>query len=346
MTRLLLISPKFHGYHAAMGRAFEALGYEVSVYGYDAVDATLEKVWNKARFELPAKIRGTGELQSAQTVSRRAAQRVREVSPDVVLVVRGDTLNEDFWATAAADGRRAAVWMYDEMSRTAFDLEVVEPYARLATFSARDTKKLLGLGVDALHVPLGYDDTMEPVTSEVGTGVVSFLGAPSAKREGALVALRDAGVPVKAWGRGWSDHPFDRARTWRLRPSGLPNGREIPGALAHTVMRNSIGTLNIHGDQDGFTMRTFEAAGTGAVQFIDRADVSDFYTPGEEVLVFENNEELVEIARRVAARPQDFVSLREAARRRTLAEHTLTHRAKQLEMLWTETTSAGGRAHG
>ncbi|QEH93802.1 glycosyltransferase family 1 protein [Dermacoccus abyssi] len=76
------------------------------------------------------------------------------------------------------------------------------------------------------------------------------------------------------------------------------------------------------------------AAGSGGVQLVDRADVSEVYVTGEEVLVFENAEELVEIARRVEARPEGFVALREAARRRTLAEHTLTHRAKQLKSLW------------
>lgn len=331
--RMLIVSPSFHGYHAAIARAFEKLGYDALTYCYDAVDSTAEKVWNKLRYELPTKLVGGDAHQSADTSSRRAAERVRDVAPDVVLVVRGDTLTEEFWQVASAGGRPVVVWMYDEMRRTAFDASLVSKYARIASYSPLDVQALVAEGIEALHVPLGYDDTAEPNASTEGIGVVSFLGAPSPKRHGALLALHEAGIPVRAWGRGWSDHPFDRARTWRLSSSGLPNGRDTPGPVAHAIMRNSIATLNIHGDQDGFTMRTFEAAGSGGVQLVDRADVSEVYVTGEEVLVFENAEELVEIARRAEARPEGFVALREA-RRRTLAEHTLRHRAQQLEGLW------------
>lgn len=332
--RLLIVSPSFHGYHASIARAFTKLGYDAVAYRYDAVDSTPEKLWNKARYELPTRLLGGDAHQSAETVSRRAAARVRDVDPDVVLVVRGDTLTEDFWQVAAHGGRPVVVWMYDEMRRTSFDAGLVARYARIASYSARDVQTLIIQGVEAAYVPLGYDDTAEPTRSDEGAGVVSFVGAPSPKRRQALLALHDAGLPVRAWGRGWSDHPFDRARTWRLRTSGLPNGRDRPGSVAHAIMTNSLATLNIHGDQDGFTMRTFEAAGSGGVQLIDRADVSDFYVPGQEVLVFENRDELLECARRAVARPRDFGALRTAARSRTLAEHTLTHRADELRKLW------------
>lgn len=332
--KLLIVSPGFHGYHAAIARAFGSLGYDVESYCYDAVDSSLEKAWNKVRHELPAKLGGVTGHQSAATVSRRAAARVREVRPDVVLAVRADTLTEDFWAVAAENARPVAVWMYDEMRRTAFDAELVARYARLATYSAHDALALTAAGHDAVHVPLGYDDSREPASSTSGDGLVSFVGARSSARESALRVVQDAGVPVCAWGRDWSEHPLDRARTWRVRATGLPNGRDVPGDEALAIMRNSLATLNVHGDQDGFTMRTFEAAGVGAVQLVDRADVERYYEPGREVLVYTGHDELVEHVQEVAANPGDFASLRRAARARTCAEHTLRHRAKMLEGLW------------
>lgn len=332
--RLLIVSPGFHGYHAAVARAFSDLGYDVETYCYDAVASPVEKAWNKMRHELPATL-GRGQAhQSAETVSRRAAQRVTDVAPDLVLAIRADNLTEDFWSAAAAGGRPVGVWMYDEMRRTAFDADLVGRYARLATYSAHDARALTAAGHDALHVPLGYDDSLEPARTTRGRGLVSFIGARSRAREDALRAVQGAGVPVCAWGRDWSQHPLDRARTWRLRATGLPNGRDVPGAEALAIMRNSLATLNVHGDQDGFTMRTFEAAGVGAVQLVDRADVAEFYAPGQEVLVFSDHDELVEHVQRVSTHPDDFTALRQAARARTCAEHTLGHRAKMLESLW------------
>lgn len=332
--RMLIVSPGFHGYYASIRRAFESLGYDVETYCYDAASSSAERLWRKARHELPGKLTGKDAHLSPQLVSQRAAQRVREVDPDIVLVIRGDVLTVEFWETAAQVADHVAVWMYDEMRRTDFDAELVGQFARMATYSALDTRTLIEQGHDALHVPLGFDDTATMGETTSGLGVVSFIGAPFAKRTDALRALMRAGVPVTAWGRGWSDHPFDRARTWRTASMGIPNGRDVAGTEALSIMRNSVGTLNIHGDQDGFTMRTFEAAGVGAVQFIDRADVAEYYTPGEEVLVFENHDELVELARDALRRPDAYRELRERARARTLAEHTLRHRARALEGMW------------
>lgn len=337
MTRsrsLLIISPSFHGYYAAIGRAFGELGYEVLTHCYDVAASPAEKLWNKTAHELAGKLRGDGGHLSGATVSRRAMARVREVSPDFVLVIRGDVLTEEFWALAAEDDRLVGVWMYDEIRRTNFDADLVGRYAQLATYSAQDAATLRAAGHRIAQVPLGFDASSVIDNTTAGAGLVSFVGAPLPKRESALAALVSAGVPVQAWGRGWSDHVFDRARTWRVRSLGIPAKRDVAGPSAHAIMRNGRATLNIHGDQDGFTMRTFEAAGVGAVQIIDRADVADFYDPGEEILVYDGHEELVDLCRHAVARPQDFMMLRERARRRTLAQHTFTHRADALLEAW------------
>ena len=59
-------------------------------------------------------------------------------------------------------------------------------------------------------------------------------------------------------------------------------------------MAGARASLNLHGDQDGFTMRTFEACGVGGLQIVDRADVDSLYDPGSELLVFNSTQELVE----------------------------------------------------
>lgn len=99
-------------------------------------------------------------------------------------------------------------------------------------------------------------------------------------------------------------------------------------------MAGSEATLNIHGHQDGFTMRTFEACGVGALQLVDRADVDVHFEPGREVLVFTDGDELAEHAERVIREPVWARSIAEAGRRRALAEHTLVHRMREVEALW------------
>ena len=50
-------------------------------------------------------------------------------------------------------------------------------------------------------------------------------------------------------------------------------------------MAGAAANLNIHHDQHGSTMRTFEILGAGGLQLVDREDVAVHYEPGTEVLV-------------------------------------------------------------
>lgn len=332
MTKLLVVTPGFHGYGQAIGRAFGKRGYEVVVHEYDAAPP-IEKAWNKLRYELPAKVRGRAGHLSTQIVTARAVERLREVHADLVFTVRGDALEADYWQELRATSRRSVVWLYDELGRMTHDIELAAAVSTVATYSRGDVAQLREQGIEAHHVPLAFN-------SETGTeghwqkDVISFVGSSLPKRMEILSALVNDGVPVMAYGRDWSDHPVDRLRTWRLGSSGIPAGRDVRLGQAYAIMRDSAATLNIHGDQDGFTMRTFEACGVGAVQIIDRDDVSQFYEPGKEVLVQHSAEETLEIARMVLADRKRMESLREAARARTMAEHTLDQRVAVLDGLW------------
>lgn len=331
--RLLLISPQFHGYWESIQRAFEQLGFQVVTHCYDAAPRH-EKFYNYLRHELPSRLRGEPRHLSDELVTERACRVLDEVQPDRLLVVRGDSLTGDFWAKTQNQVDATALWFYDELRRMHHDLTaVLASGAQIATYSALDAASLRGRGIDALHVPLAFDPDV-PVVERAASGEVTFVGTAMPKRLAALRALQSHGIAVRAYGRSWSDNPIDRVRTWRLSGVGVPNGRDLPRAEAYAVMQASAATLNLHGDQDGFTMRTFEAAGVGAIQLIDRADVAEFYEPGTEVLVFADDDELVDLCRRIAADRDAMVGMRARARQRTLAEHTFIHRARQLQQTW------------
>ncbi|MDU2067014.1 MAG: glycosyltransferase [Sporomusaceae bacterium] len=71
-----------------------------------------------------------------------------------------------------------------------------------------------------------------------------------------------------------------------------------------------------------------------SLQVIDRADVDRYYIPGEEVLVYQSIDELIEICTRIFREPKWARQIREAGQKRTLAEHTFDQRVKILEQLW------------
>lgn len=329
MSRLLLISPAFHGYWRSIAQAFTDLGYDVTAHPYDGGDR-IERARRKVRYQIPQRLGLKTEEHERRCLSERTAAIVRHVRPDRMLVIKGDLLDHRFWDEFGAIP--SVLWLYDELRRTRHDEASLAPYRAIASYSHHDVVDLSGGERPVAYVPLAFDPHAQVTPRQ--TNEIVFVGACYPRRAELLADLTARGIPVRAYGRDWSSHPLDMLRTYRLRPSGIPAARTVSRGVAYDVMAGAPATLNIHGDQDGFTMRTFEAAGIGAVQLVDRPDVTEFYEPEREVGVFENADELAELSQRAIADPAWGDRLRDAARRRTLAEHTFAHRAQALEALW------------
>lgn len=92
--------------------------------------------------------------------------------------------------------------------------------------------------------------------------------------------------------------------------------------------------LNINRDsmaEMGFSpaTRVFEAAGAGACLITDAWEGTElFLEPGEEVLVARNGDEVAELLGELTTERAGAIG--ESARRRVLAEHTYSHRARKL----------------
>lgn len=337
MTSLLLVTPAFHGYWAPIARACASLGFEPVIHRYDAFDGIRAKMRNKLSYEGADRIGLSGHQRMRHDLTVASARVVRDARPDIVLVVKGDILGEEFWDTVEASGARRCLWLYDELSRMEYADETLVRVGAAGSYSRADTRALADLGLRSDYVPLAYEDRDPLPPAQWGSSPeVTFAGARYPNREELLRGLVERGIPVRAYGRDWSRHPIDRARTWRLGAPAVPGAREVGLEEAHRVMARSAATLNIHGSTvtDGFTMRTFEACGAGALQLIDRDDVDAFYEPGTELLVFHDADEIVDHHQRAARDPGWARAIREAGRRRTLAEHTFVHRVRQLEALW------------
>ncbi|PPG42771.1 glycosyltransferase [Pseudoclavibacter sp. RFBA6] len=329
VRRLLIVSPDFHGYWRAVAAAFESIGFSVSVHRYDSHSTVVDRVRNKLQHELPEAMRSRTAEEKA---TLRAVEHLGSERFDAVLVIKGDQLGDIWWESLGASGVRSATWLYDEIRRTRYTPEFLAATGPVASYSHDDVRLLNEHGAQAAFVPLGFDASQG--FSRVDVPAVTLVGARYPNRERLVRDIQDSGIPVRAYGRDWSRKLTDVARTRRFRSAGVPASGDLARDGAYGVMAGSLATLNVHADQDGFTMRTFEAAGVGGLELVDRADVHEFYDVGEEVLVFDTVEEIVELARRAQREPSWAAGIREAGRKRTLAEHTLMHRARSLEALW------------
>lgn len=332
--RVLLISPVFHGYWRSMAGALTQLGYEVLTHRYDEQLGLRDRVQTKA-LEASERLGGDPGPAITRRFDERAIAAVRASHPDRVLVVKGDRFGAHFWD--ALQGRPTVVWLYDELDRMHYDLSALRRVTGLASYSPGDVRVLAGHGIESVFVPGAFDPDL-PVGPADGsmrhTDEIVFVGARYPGRERTLTGLARAGVPVRAYGRDWSGHPLDRLRTWRLRSPAVPAARDVPvGAGLHLIAR-APAALNLHENQDGFTLRTFEIPGVGGLAVNDRADVELFYEPGHECVVATDHTELVEVCRRALRERAWAEAIGAAGRRRTLAEHTYLHRVRRLVGLW------------
>ncbi|MGG5259355.1 CgeB family protein [Phycicoccus avicenniae] len=332
-TRVLVLSPVFHGYWRSLERALTGRGHDVTTVTYDEHRGAA-RVAAKVTHDLPERLGGS-DARRRTVLGARARAALAAYDPDVLLVVKGDAFDSSFWELVDQRGGRRLLWLYDELRRTGHTELSLAAARTVASYSPLDVEALGGRGLRVAHVPLAHDPDL-PVPGLRRADEVVFVGARYPSRESLLTGLAARGVPVRAYGRDWSGHPVDRVRTWRLATPAVPHGRDLPRPQAYSVMAGARAALNVHGDQDGFTMRTFEACGVGALQLVDRADVAQYYEPGREVAVFDGPDEAAELAHRATTDRPWATSLREAGRARTLAEHTFAHRAEALEALWTD----------
>jgi len=331
--KVLVIAPAFHRYGDAIASAFTEIGYEASSFSYDGLTDVAAKITNKLLVELPNRLgSATGDERRIRRATDRSIDVLRSVRPDRVVVVRGDALDSRFWSELVDSAIPTVVWLYDELERMSHDLEHLRSVTAVATYSPNDAVTLTALGIPASTLPLAFDTSVS-ITSRPTQEIV-FVGAAYPSRVATLSTLHGAGLPVRAYGRDWSHAAFDRLRTWKLHRPDLPWGREIDRASGYGLMAGAAATLNLHGVQDGLTMRTFEACGAGAFQIVDRREVSLHFDLGTEVVAFDSPAELLELSHRVMKDRvwRDAIAL--AGQRRALAEHTFVHRARSLETMW------------
>lgn len=328
--RILLVSPVFHGYWAAIRDALEARGHTVIVHRYDESANVLERLQNK----LVHDARGTAQASSARrAITDRALTALHAAHADAILVVKGDLLDARWWQAVADTRRPVVLWLYDELARMDYSFVQLREIGPVVSYSPHDVETLKAEGIAATYLPDGFDSLAKftPRRTEAAT----LVGARYPGRERLMRQLADAGIPVKAYGREWSRHAWDIVRTRQFAHPGVPTGRDLPRTDYYGVMAGSLAALNVHGDgHDGFTMRTFEAPGVGGLHLVDRPDVEEYYDVGTETLVFTSADELVDQVARARREPHWAQAVREAGRARTHAEHTLVHRMATVEAQW------------
>jgi spore maturation protein CgeB len=156
---------------------------------------------------------------------------------------------------------------------------------------------------------------------------IVFAGTYYPRRARLVNTLRKAGIDVRIYGDYWNLFWMGKG----AKPS-LPGPEMVKSFNAAKIV------LNVHADTDvGYKVntRSFEATGCGSFVLADRTyHVDDYFHVGKELACYDNEQELVELAKYYLDSDEEREEISLRGRERSYRDHTYGIRLNQvLEVL-------------
>jgi spore maturation protein CgeB len=222
-------------------------------------------------------------------------------------------------------GAKVALWFPDSLANLGRQLVLLAPYDALFFKDPYLVRRLRAtLGLPVFYLPEACASRSSPLPGTPGADrhlVIAGNMYPSRIR--LLERVLAAGIPLRLYGPG-----FPRwAGPTPLR--AVHAGRCIFEAEKAEVFRSAVAVLNnLHpGEIESVNARLFEAAAAGAAIVTEyRPALTDLFAVGDEVLAFDDFDELVSQANRLLRDDGLSGKLGDAAARRAQQNHTYEKR--------------------
>jgi spore maturation protein CgeB len=319
---------------ALMARSFgtsDAYSHYLRALGHDAEEIVvnadqLQLAWARAQ-RRRTRLWWRRRLRTGWHVSVALAQ-LDQFRPDVVYVQDVAYFTPD----ALNQLKRRTRLLVGQLGTTAPGPERLKQFDLVLTSFPHFVPRLQELGVKTQLFRIGFDprilDRIEPEPDRPID--VAFVGALSGDewRESERVLERVAAeTSIDVWGYGVDGLPSDSPIRNRYRG-------EAWGLSMYRIYQSARVVLNRHGDvAEGFAnnMRLFEATGVGALLLTDaKANLTDLFEPGREVLTYSDADDAVEQIRRALADKAKSSAIGKAGQKRTLSDHTYAVRMAEL----------------
>jgi len=271
-------------------------------------------------------------------------KKVHAFSPDIIFIITGLTnliTSESLKIIRQETKIPLAIWCLDDplqhyeitKSIAYYDhVFVVDPSfsPQLELLSDRPVQYLPGAADPDIYKPI---DLSQEEKQRFDCDI-AYLGSVEYRENGAGILraqvlqnlleykMKIYGNP--SWSKLLTDFPQLRRR--------LSGGYLMPPEVNKLYNAARI-VINIHRPQIrcGVNPKTFEIAAAGAFQLIDkRAEIANQFKIGEEIICYENINELRELTKYYLAHPDDGNKIALKARQKVLAKHTYQDRMKEV----------------
>lgn len=215
---------------------------------------------------------------------------------------------------------RNVLWLLDGPKMEEEDLL---PFGRVFLSDPGYASDLPATASYAGELPFAHDPALHRPQSFSGQKRgLCFIANKNAKRDVWLAQLSASGLIPTVYGNYFMQHPLFWKHPLSFRPT-------VAAQAMGAVYARYLAALNIHARvvREGTNMRTFECAGYGVPQLVERRPgLERFFEPDREILVFSSTEECVAQYKRLTGDVRLAGQLTENARRRVLADHTYKQR--------------------
>lgn len=353
--RVCLIGPMgMAAWTVSTRRALEDLGCLVHTVHYDRSGAQARayrvraRIFHRLRLPLsafPDWLRQWVWVFLAWQDSARLVAEAASIRPDIVLVLKGETLlPRTLREIKRRTGAALATWWVDsplflhERHPWLVFPRCVSLYDHLFVFDHAYVEPLRRLGARALSfLPCAADpaiyhpETLGWTDRERLSSTICLIGTFYPARGRVVERLLDhPGLAI--WGQGWE--VFLGRHRGRGGPNAIWRGIGMAATDVNRAYQVAMIVLNIHHPQTkrgGLNMRAFEVPASGAFQLMDYvSEMEPMLSPGRDVACFQAPAEAADLVREFLGSTEVRRRIAEAGRVRVLAEHTYRHRMEKV----------------
>jgi hypothetical protein len=326
----------------------DAYSHHLRELGHDAADAIvncpgLQLRWAeengvrlartlRAAGAAPGRVGAAARTQALHAVARAQIDRY---GPDVVYV-------QDLWFFTRRELdrlRRQGILVAGQIASPPPPAGLLRGFDVVFTSFPHFVGRFRALGVDSEYLKIAFYERVaerlraagvDPDAGSRREHAVSFVGGlnPAVHPRGtALLEALAERAELEVWGYGADALPPEsplqarhRGEAWGLDMYAILAGSRI-------VVNRHIDSAEGHANN----MRLYEATAMGALLLTDPGrNLGELFAAGEEVVVYEEVDDLVEKARRYLEDEDERARIAGAGQRRTLTEHTYARRIAEL----------------
>lgn len=205
-------------------------------------------------------------------------------------------------------------WGHQEISGLSGNAEIAPAFDLCITCqSEEDVHKYAKVGARAMFLPPGANPYIFSALSSPRDIPVSFVGQCYGIRPNMIAFLKDHGISVQTFGKGW--------------PSAELSQQEMNGIYSRSLINLGFGLIGDSTQLAGLKCRDFEVPLMGGLYLTTHnQELKNCFTIGEEIDCYRNEMELLSKLRYYTTYPDIALKIGASGKRRCLQDHTWVSR--------------------